>query len=93
MMDTQSSQSQTKSIEISEEMRATLLRASQVMQEYRKNISYFFKKKKQLIKESDAMLICTGAGMGVGSKLGTFRGPNAGVWPPLQKLGIDFTEM
>ena len=35
----------------------------------------------------------TGAGMGVDSGLGTFRGRNAGVWPPLKDLGMDFTEM
>eukprot|EP01065_Artemidia_motanka_P029566 TRINITY_DN35661_c0_g1_i1.p1 TRINITY_DN35661_c0_g1~~TRINITY_DN35661_c0_g1_i1.p1 ORF type:complete len:358 (+),score=70.81 TRINITY_DN35661_c0_g1_i1:129-1076(+) len=31
--------------------------------------------------------------MGVDSGLGTFRGRNAGVWPPLRALGIDFSEM
>jgi NAD-dependent SIR2 family protein deacetylase len=39
------------------------------------------------------MLIGTGAGMGVASNLGTFRGKAAGVWPPLEKRGIDFTTM
>eukprot|EP01119_Soliformovum_irregulare_P000414 TRINITY_DN10288_c0_g1_i1.p1 TRINITY_DN10288_c0_g1~~TRINITY_DN10288_c0_g1_i1.p1 ORF type:complete len:307 (+),score=70.76 TRINITY_DN10288_c0_g1_i1:166-1086(+) len=47
----------------------------------------------ELIREADAILINTGAGMGVGSGLGTFRGPNAGVWPPLIKMNIDFSEM
>lgn len=45
------------------------------------------------IKEADALLFTTGAGMGVASGIGTFRGVNAGVWPPLEKRGIDFSEM
>jgi len=47
----------------------------------------------RLIGDADAILITTGAGMGVASGLGTFRGKNAGVWPPLQELKIDFTQM
>ena len=47
----------------------------------------------KLIKEANALLINTGAGMGVSSGLGTFRGKNAGVWPPLVKLGLDFSDM
>jgi len=47
----------------------------------------------KLIADADAILIGTGAGMGVSSGLGTFRGANAGVWPPLKKLGIEFTSM
>lgn len=31
--------------------------------------------------------------MGVGSGLGTFRGQAAGVWPPLEKLNLDFSDM
>lgn len=31
--------------------------------------------------------------MGVDSGLGTFRGRNAGVWPPLEKLGMRHEEM
>ena len=46
-----------------------------------------------LIRECDALLVCTGAGMGVDSGLGTFRGKNAGVWPPLLKRGLDFSEV
>jgi NAD-dependent SIR2 family protein deacetylase len=46
-----------------------------------------------LLKRADAVWIGTGAGMGVASGLGTFRGKNAGVWPPLLKLKMDFTEM
>jgi NAD-dependent SIR2 family protein deacetylase len=38
------------------------------------------------------VLVCTGAGMGVDSGLGTFRGKNAGVWPPLLRRGMDFSE-
>jgi NAD-dependent SIR2 family protein deacetylase len=47
----------------------------------------------KIIKAADALLINTGAGMGVSSGLGTFRGKAAGVWPPLAKLGIDFSDM
>eukprot|EP00913_Durusdinium_trenchii_P019012 g17868.t1 len=32
-------------------------------------------------------------GMGVDSGLGTFRGRNAGVWPPLKAMQMDFSEM
>mmetsp|Transcript_62354 Transcript_62354/g.115732 ORF Transcript_62354/g.115732 Transcript_62354/m.115732 type:complete len:359 (+) Transcript_62354:1-1077(+) len=45
------------------------------------------------IEKADALLITTGAGMGVDSGLGTFRGRNAGVWPPLKALRRDFSEM
>lgn len=45
------------------------------------------------IMEADALLIGTGAGMGVDSGLGTFRGRNAGIWPPLQRLGLDFPQV
>ena len=45
------------------------------------------------IAEADAMVIGTGAGMGVDSGLGTFRGRNAGVWEPLKAMQRDFSEM
>mmetsp|Transcript_54407 Transcript_54407/g.129657 ORF Transcript_54407/g.129657 Transcript_54407/m.129657 type:complete len:340 (+) Transcript_54407:95-1114(+) len=45
------------------------------------------------IEKADALLIMTGAGMGVDSGLGTFRGRNAGVWAPLKALRMDFSEM
>eukprot|EP00927_Polykrikos_kofoidii_P047937 TRINITY_DN4220_c0_g1_i1.p1 TRINITY_DN4220_c0_g1~~TRINITY_DN4220_c0_g1_i1.p1 ORF type:complete len:373 (+),score=42.96 TRINITY_DN4220_c0_g1_i1:74-1120(+) len=45
------------------------------------------------IRGADALLVCTGAGMGVDSGLGTFRGRNAGVWPPLRAMQMDFSEM
>jgi len=45
------------------------------------------------IAGADAMIIGTGAGMGVDSGLGTFRGRNAGVWEPLKAMQIDFSEM
>eukprot|EP00039_Didymoeca_costata_P024470 m.10363 g.10363 ORF g.10363 m.10363 type:complete len:345 (+) comp4249_c0_seq1:169-1203(+) len=35
------------------------------------------------IKESDALVILSGAGMGVDAGLGTFRGRNAGAWEPM----------
>jgi len=45
------------------------------------------------IKLADGIFIGSGAGMGVSSGLGTFRGRNAGVWPPLERRGMDFSEM
>ena len=45
------------------------------------------------IREAHAMVVCTGAGMGVDSGLGTFRCRNAGVWAPLQAVQMDFSEM
>jgi len=47
----------------------------------------------QALKEADALLITSGAGMGVDSGLGTFRGRNSGVWPPLKAMQKDFSEM
>ena len=49
----------------------------------------------KLIKEADALVITTGAGMGVDSGLPDFRGPE-GFWreyPVVKKLGIRFEEM
>ena len=47
-----------------------------------------------LLSECDALLFTSGAGMGVGSGLGTFRGIAAGVWPPLlEHPDLDFTDM
>lgn len=40
-----------------------------------------------------AILIGSGAGMGVDSGLGTYRGAKMGVWPPLKALGIDYREI
>eukprot|EP01117_Protostelium_nocturnum_P015428 TRINITY_DN5985_c0_g1_i1.p1 TRINITY_DN5985_c0_g1~~TRINITY_DN5985_c0_g1_i1.p1 ORF type:complete len:308 (+),score=90.20 TRINITY_DN5985_c0_g1_i1:35-958(+) len=45
------------------------------------------------IREADAILVCTGAGMGVASGLGTFRGIAAGIWPPLEKRGLEFPQL
>lgn len=45
------------------------------------------------IRMADALLITTGAGMGVDSGLGTFRGVAAGVWPPLKAMQLDFSKM
>lgn len=46
-----------------------------------------------VIKNADAILVTTGAGMGVASGFGTFRGKHAGVWPPLKSKNIDFTDI
>ena len=45
------------------------------------------------IAKADAMIIGSGAGLGVDSGLGTFRGRNAGVWQPLKAMWRDFSEM
>lgn len=53
------------------------------------------KEAKQIIQDSDAILITTGAGMGVDSGLPDFRG-NEGFWrayPPIAKLGLSFSQM
>jgi len=52
-----------------------------------------YKKAAQLIFDADVLFISAGAGMGVPGGLGTFRGTAAGVWPPLQKLGLKFEFM
>jgi NAD-dependent SIR2 family protein deacetylase len=47
------------------------------------------------VSEAEALLITTGAGMGVDSGLPDFRG-NQGFWkayPPLERLGISFVDM
>jgi NAD-dependent SIR2 family protein deacetylase len=48
----------------------------------------------ELVLSCKAILFTSGAGMGVSSGLGTFRGIAAGVWPPLLKHPeLDFTDM
>lgn len=46
-----------------------------------------------LSRRAGALLICSGAGMGVDSGLGTFRGVNRGVWPPLRAMNLDFSQL
>lgn len=45
------------------------------------------------IAEADAIVIGSGAGMGVDSGLGTFRGSKAGVWPGLEDIGLAYEEI
>ena len=45
------------------------------------------------MKGADAILIGTGAGMGVESGMATFRGKNAGVWPGLEAVGLAYDEI
>lgn len=45
------------------------------------------------IAEADAILVGSGAGMGVDSGLATFRGGKAGVWPGLQAVGLAYEEI
>ena len=54
-----------------------------------------FSKAKDIINDAEAIIIAAGAGMGVDSGLPDFRG-NEGFWkayPPVAKLGYDFTQM
>ncbi len=54
-----------------------------------------FKRAARALRESDALLVTAGAGMGVDSGLPDFRG-NEGFWkayPPMAKLGLSFVEM
>ncbi len=54
-----------------------------------------FSRAAEILRESDALLITAGAGMGVDSGLPDFRG-NEGFWnayPPYRKLGRSFVEM
>lgn len=46
-----------------------------------------------LIAEADALIFCSGAGLGVDSGVGTFRGTNAGKWPPLEQRKMEFSQM
>lgn len=52
-----------------------------------------YKKAARLISDADVLFISAGAGMGVPGGLGTFRGKAAGVWPPLEKLKLQFQDM
>ena len=45
-----------------------------------KELSNLAKRVAKLYHQADCLLINTGAGMGVASGLGTFRGKNAGIW-------------
>jgi NAD-dependent SIR2 family protein deacetylase/8-oxo-dGTP pyrophosphatase MutT (NUDIX family) len=45
------------------------------------------------IDDADAILVCSGAGLGVDCGFGTFRGRSAGAWPTaLAKRKLDFSE-
>mmetsp|Transcript_1069 Transcript_1069/g.4420 ORF Transcript_1069/g.4420 Transcript_1069/m.4420 type:complete len:1047 (+) Transcript_1069:230-3370(+) len=45
------------------------------------------------LADSDALLVGSGAGMGVDSGLGTFRGGHQGVWEGLQAVGLAYEEI
>lgn len=47
----------------------------------------------ELLAHAEALLICTGAGMGVDCGFNTFRGRNAGVWGPLRALRLDYQQI
>lgn len=63
------------------------------MATYTAELQASLKRAASLLSNCDALLLCTGAGMGVASGLGTFRGAAAGIWPPLVERGIHFTSM
>lgn len=45
------------------------------------------------VRSAQAVLVLSGAGMGVDSGLGTFRGASAGIWPPMQAMGLTLPAM
>eukprot|EP00927_Polykrikos_kofoidii_P078994 TRINITY_DN75799_c0_g1_i1.p1 TRINITY_DN75799_c0_g1~~TRINITY_DN75799_c0_g1_i1.p1 ORF type:complete len:363 (+),score=52.35 TRINITY_DN75799_c0_g1_i1:68-1156(+) len=45
------------------------------------------------VRSADALLICSGAGLGVDSGLRTYAGSKAGVWGPLHSLRMSYEEM
>eukprot|EP00913_Durusdinium_trenchii_P013511 g12685.t1 len=45
------------------------------------------------IASADALLIGSGAGMGVDAGLGTFRGGKKGVWDGLEAVGLAYEEI
>jgi hypothetical protein len=47
----------------------------------------------RLIADADVLVFCSGAGLGVDSGVGTFRGANAGKWPPLEQRKMEFSQM
>jgi NAD-dependent SIR2 family protein deacetylase len=65
-----------------------------VLQTVNTEMKSLIDKAAELVLNCEAILFTSGAGMGVSSGLGTFRGIAAGVWPPLLKHpGLDFTDM
>lgn len=57
------------------------------------SLDHSLEKVARWISTSRALLVGAGAGMGVDSGLGTYRGARMGVWPPLKELGIDYREI
>jgi len=45
------------------------------------------------LSKADAILVGSGAGMGVSSGLATFRGGQSGVWPAFEKLDLSYEEL
>ncbi|CAF2382841.1 unnamed protein product [Rotaria sp. Silwood2] len=65
-----------------------------VQQTTNAELQSLIEKAADLVLNCEAILFTSGAGMGVSSGLGTFRGVAAGVWPPLLKHPeLDFTDM
>ena len=47
----------------------------------------------KFIQDAEVLVFTSGAGMGVDSGIGTFRGKNAGLWPPLKDLNLTNQKM
>ena len=47
----------------------------------------------QFIQDAEVLIFTSGAGMGADSGIATFRGKNAGIWPPLVDLNLTNQEM
>ena len=48
---------------------------------------------RQYIDDAEVLIFTSGSGMGVDSGIATFRGKNAGLWPPLKDLNLTNQEM
>jgi len=56
-------------------------------------VEFALRQAAEWIRGADAILVGSGAGMGVDSGLSTFRGGKAGVWPSLDKVGLAYEEI
>jgi len=60
-----------------------------------KNLKYIVNESKQIINNSDALLIVAGAGMGIDSGLPDYRGPNGlwNTWHPAKELNLTYEKL
>mmetsp|Transcript_57621 Transcript_57621/g.166827 ORF Transcript_57621/g.166827 Transcript_57621/m.166827 type:complete len:1106 (-) Transcript_57621:140-3457(-) len=59
----------------------------------KEEIAHAFERAADWISSADALLIGSGAGMGVDSGLGTFRGGRRGVWQGLEEVGLAYEDI